>query len=212
MAKAQAVSIPSVFINCPFTSDYTRLFRAIIFTVLTCGLRPRSALEAGDAGDIRLDKIIRLIKESSYSIHDLSAVGLDSVNKLPRFNMPFELGLVLGCKKLGGAKYSRRPILILEKDAFTYQKCLSDIAGQDLRPHNGSTEKVITAVRNWLRQETGNKNTPGHRTIREAFQTFSTQFPDICLAAGLDSEDVSFPDYVSLAMDWQIEENALAAI
>jgi len=212
MAKSKSVEIPSVFINCPFTLDYKELFRAIIFTILTCGLRPRSALEAGDAGDIRLDKIIRLIKESSYSIHDLSAVELDDVNNLPRFNMPFELGIVLGCKKLGGAKYSRRPMLILEKEAFTYQKCLSDIAGQDLRPHDGSTDKVITAVRDWFRQETGKADTPGQRTITEAFQKFSNQLPDICLAAGLDYEDVSFADYVSLAMDWQIEENALVAI
>lgn len=212
MAKLKPAEIPSVFINCPFTQDYTNLFRAIIFTILTCGLRPRSALEAGDAGDIRLDKIVRLIRESSYSIHDLSAIELDPINNLPRFNMPFELGLVLGFKKLGGAKYSRRPILILEKDEFTYRKCLSDIAGQDLRPHNGSTEKVITAVRNWLRQETGEVRTPGPKTISSAFQKFSDQFPDICEAVGLDHEDVSFPDFVSLAMDWQIEENALAAI
>jgi hypothetical protein len=212
MAKQRSAVIPSIFINCPFTQDYTVLFRAIIFTVLTCGFRPRSALEAGDAGDIRLDKIVRLIRESSYSIHDLSAVELDPINNLPRFNMPFELGLVLGSKKLGGAKYSRRPILILEKNKYTYQKCLSDIAGQDLRSHNGSPEEVITAVRNWLRQEAQGKSIPGQKTISAAFHKFSLQFPDICRMAGLEHEDVSFIDYVSIAMDWQIEENAVAAI
>lgn len=56
----------SVFINCPFTADYKQLFHSIIFTVLSCGFRPRTAMEAGDAGDIRLDKIARLITESAY--------------------------------------------------------------------------------------------------------------------------------------------------
>ena len=100
MALTSSAQEDSVFINCSFTEDYKELFHCIIFCVLACGFRPRSALEAGDAGDIRLDKIVRLIKESHYSIHDLSAIELDGINSLPRFNMPFELGLVIGCKKV----------------------------------------------------------------------------------------------------------------
>ena len=45
---------------------------------------------------IRVDKIYDLISESNYGIHDISRVTLDHVHRLPRFNMPLELGLWLG--------------------------------------------------------------------------------------------------------------------
>lgn len=59
-------SLTSVFINCPFTEDYASLFEAMTFTVLACGYLPRSALEKGDSGEVRMDKITRLIKASLY--------------------------------------------------------------------------------------------------------------------------------------------------
>jgi len=53
MATRTRKSSTSIFINCPFTDDYTTLFHAMVFTVITCGFRPRSALEQGDGGEIR---------------------------------------------------------------------------------------------------------------------------------------------------------------
>jgi len=38
--------------------------------------RPESALDENDSGDIRLDKLVQLIKASPRSIHDLSRVEL----------------------------------------------------------------------------------------------------------------------------------------
>ena len=212
MALISSAQEDSVFINCPFTDDYKELFHCIIFCVLACGFRPRSALETGDAGDVRLDKIVRLIKESCYSIHDLSAIELDSVNDLPRFNMPFELGLVIGCKKLAGAKYASRPILVMEKSAYTSQKCLSDIAGQDLKAHQGSTTQVISIVRSWLSQQSKRKGIPGHVRIQNAFDQFSNELPDLCQVAGLEYDEISYPDFVYLAQQWLIEQNAASAV
>lgn len=202
----------AIFINCPFTDDYRKIFHSIIFCVLACGFRPRSALEAGDAGDIRLDKIVRLIKESPYSIHDLSAVQLDAINHLPRFNMPFELGLVIGCRKLAGPKYRDRPILVMERDAYTSQKCLSDIAGQDLKSHQGSEASVINIVRTWLLQESRRKNIPGYLLIKNTFDEFYGALPELCGDAGVDVGEISYPDFVSLAQQWLIEKNAASAI
>lgn len=212
MALTSSAQEDSVFINCPFTEDYKELFHCIIFCVLACGFLPRSALEAGDAGDIRLDKIVRLIKESHYSIHDLSAIELDGVNRLPRFNMPFELGLVIGCKKMAGKKYANRPILVMEKNAYTSQKCLSDIAGQDLRAHQGSATRVTNIVRTWLSQQSKRTGIPGHVRIQNAFQQFSNELPDLCQAAGLEYDEISYPDFVYLAQQWLIEQNAASAI
>jgi len=123
-----------VFINCPFTDDFRPLFQCAIFTVLLCGFLPRSALEAGDGSEVRMDKITRLIRESQYSIHDLSAVQLDAFNELPRFNMPFELGMVIGSKRFGGKRFAGRSALIMEHTRYASQKCLSDIAGRICRP------------------------------------------------------------------------------
>jgi hypothetical protein len=165
-------------------------------------------MEAGDAGDIRLDKIIRLIRESPYSIHDLSAVELDKKNKLPRFNMPFELGLVVGCKKVAGSQYAVRPILVMERAAYTAQKCLSDIAGQDLKAHGGSVARIINIVRAWLFQQSRRSNISGHVRIQNAFRDFYEILPALCDEAELDSADLGYPDFVSLAQQWLVERNA----
>lgn len=208
MARTSVAAKDSVFINCPFTEDYKQLFHSIVFSVLACGFRPRTALEAGDAGDIRLDKIVRLIRESHYSIHDLSAVELDTENNLPRFNMPFELGLVIGCKKVAGEKYAARPILVMERNAYTSQKCLSDIAGQDLKPHGGSTARIMNIVRAWLLQQSKRSNIPGHTRIQAAFNQFYGLLPDLCEAAGLEADELNYPDFVYLAQQWLVEKNA----
>ncbi|GAB2889579.1 hypothetical protein GCM10027046_17560 [Uliginosibacterium flavum] len=211
MARISSAQKDSVFINCPFSDDYKELFHCIIFCVLACGFRPRSALEAGDAGDIRLEKIVRLIKESHYSIHDLSAVELDKVNNLPRFNMPFELGLVIGCKKVAGDKYANRPILVMEHNAYTSQKCLSDIAGQDLQAHQGSAKRVTRIVRTWLLLQSNRTDIPGHVRVQRAFEQFYEVLPELCDAAGLDSDEVSYPDFVYLTQQWLVEQNAASA-
>ena len=47
---------------------------------------------------VRFDKLSRLIRESGKSIHDLSRTDLSAAG-MPRFNMPFELGLYLGATR-----------------------------------------------------------------------------------------------------------------
>lgn len=188
----------SVFINCPFTEDYASLFEAMTFTVLACGCLPRSALEKGDSGEVRMDKITRLIKASPYSIHDLSAVELDSTNHLPRFNMPFELGLTLGLRAAGG-DHASHMVLILERHKYTSQRCLSDISGQDLQAHGGEVDRMILQVRNWLRTETGH-DLPGPKQISAALRNFRAMLPLSCESAGISREDVPFPELVSMQM------------
>lgn len=203
MASAKVLVDPDfVFINCPFSDDFKQLFQCMVFVVTACGFRPRTALEAADGGDVRLDKIVRLIRESSYSIHDLSAVELDGVNNLPRFNMPFELGMVIGCKKLAGRAYASRSVLILEHTRYTIQKCLSDIAGQDPIAHNGNPRTLTRTVRNWLSQESKRQDIPGERTVFEAYTRFEAELPGICYEAGLDIETLNYPDLLGFIQEW----------
>jgi hypothetical protein len=152
-----------------------------------------------------MDKITRLIKASSYSIHDLSAVELDSVNRLPRFNMPFELGLTLGLRAAGG-EYARHTVLILERHKYTCQKCLSDIAGQDLQAHGGDVHRVILQVRNWLRTETGCE-LPGPKHICTALQNFRAALPRSCENVGVSADDVPFPERLAMQVQFLMKAN-----
>ena len=90
-----------VFINCPFDATYRPLLRGLVFAVHDCGFIARSALEVEDSGEVRVQKIIRIIGESPYAVHDISRVELDTRTNLPRFNMPLELGLFLGARAFG---------------------------------------------------------------------------------------------------------------
>jgi hypothetical protein len=141
----------NVFINCPFDSEYLPLARALAFTVLACGFRPRVATERSDSGEVRVEKIRELIQSSRLSIHDLSRMEPLRTDELPRFNMPFELGLDLGCRHWGGAHLKRKQCLILDRERYRFQRALSDISGSDIRAHSNDPEQLVQQVRSWLR-------------------------------------------------------------
>src|SRR5262245_15578624 len=104
----------NIFINCRLDAEYRRLFNAIVSTILDMHFRTRCALEACNADQIRLHKILDIIAECKYGIHDLSRTELDTASGLPRFNMPLELGLDLGCKHYGQLYQQDKSLLILD--------------------------------------------------------------------------------------------------
>ncbi len=65
-----------VFLNIPYDRKFERLFIAYVAGVSAFGLVPRAKLEIPHSSR-RLDKILRLIGDCEYSIHDLSRVELD---------------------------------------------------------------------------------------------------------------------------------------
>lgn len=137
----------SVFINCPFDDEYQPLFDAIVFAVSDLGFRPKSAKDESNAGDVRFRKILKLIGECKYSIHDLSRAGLDTATGFARFNMPLELGADLGCRRYGKRHNQEKVLLVLDVERFRYRDFISDIAGQDIEPHNNEPQVVINVVR-----------------------------------------------------------------
>jgi hypothetical protein len=189
-----------VFINVPFDQSYAKLFRALSFTVAACGLRPRCALEGDDGSTNRLDKIYRLIEESRFGIHDLSRTGLDAANRLPRFNMPLELGIFLGAKRFGDSKHGKKTCLILDRERYRFQKYCSDISGQDIRAHENNTETAIRAVRDWLRASLS--KLPGSRLITDSYVRFRRALPEMCSKEGLHAGDLTFLDYRNLIESW----------
>ena len=137
-----------VFVNCPFDDEYKPLFNLTVFIVEVCGFSVRSALEESNSGESRIEKITRIIRESRFGIHDISRTESNAAG-LPRFNMPFELGLFLGMRSLGGTQ-SQKVALILDRDRFRYQQFLSDLAGHDISHHDSRSDRLLGAVRDWL--------------------------------------------------------------
>lgn len=131
-----------VFINCPFDKEYRLLLNSLLFTILYLGAEP-SISETRSSSNIRINKIKELIAEAEYGIHDLSRCRLKKISELPRFNMPFELGLDIGSLEYGNRKQKQKKILILEREKYFYQKVLSDISGQDIRNHNDKPIELI---------------------------------------------------------------------
>lgn len=144
----------NVFINCPFDDEYAPTLRAILFCVVIMRLEPRIATERSDSGEARLDKIIGLIEQSRWSIHDLSRCEAREKGEMYRLNMPFELGIDWGCRQYFGSGREQKRFLILEERPHRFQAALSDISGCDIEVHAGNYQKALVKVRNWLRQQT----------------------------------------------------------
>lgn len=140
----------NVFVNCPFDGDYEPILQAVLFCLVRFGLTPRIATERNDAGETRIDKILELISASRYSIHDLSRCQARHEGEHYRLNMPFELGLDLGCRRYGGEPFPQKVILLLEEQPYRYQAAISDLAGVDVEAHGGEYAVAVRKVRNWL--------------------------------------------------------------
>lgn len=191
-----------VFINCPFDRTYRPLLRALLFAIYDCGFRARSALEVEDSGEVRIQKIVRIIGESPLGIHDISRV------EQPRFNMPLELGLFLGAKAYGGADQQGKRVLILDSEQYRYQKFCSDIAGQDIRAHDNKPHVAIEVVRNWLSTTSAAQGTvfPSGSVIAKRYRLFRASLPAWCGRLHLNPRRLTFSDDVSLVVGW-LDEN-----
>lgn len=201
----------NVFINCPFDKDYKQLQDVIVFTVYDCGFIARCALEEDDASQVRIDKIYSIITDCRYGIHDISRTELDETSALPRFNMPFELGVFLGAKKFGLEEQNRKKCLILDKELYRYQQFISDIAGQDIQAHNSTSEKAVRVVRNWLRTASNRKMIPDGGIIWRRYQDFMNDLTQMAQIRQLDANNLIFNDYTWMVVEWlRTKENRLS--
>jgi hypothetical protein len=198
----------NVFINCPFDKDYQVLFNAILFAVHKCGFILRCSKEYDDTSKIRIQNIVKLIRECKYSIHDLSRVSLDEHNKLPRFNMPLELGIVIGSMEFGSKTHKQKEYLIIESDQFRFKQFISDLSGQDIREHKNDPKKIIRVVRDWLSKRT-EETIPSGSIIFDEFQEFNSKLPELCQASNWLIDELTFLEYTSLVVSWLASDNSV---
>ena len=194
----------NVFVNCPFDDDYAPLFDAIIFAVHDCGFVARCALEVDNSAQVRIDKLFDIVSECRYGIHDISRTELDAINRLPRFNMPLELGMFLGARRFGRGRQLEKACLVLDKERFRYQKFCSDIAGQDIKSHDGDVKKAVRVIRDWLRSAPAAHEVrlPSGKKIFERYEAFLAELPKLCEELDLEPDELIYNDYTTLVVEW----------
>ena len=197
-----------VFINCPFDNDYLPLLRALVYTVYYCGFIPKTALDEDNAMDNRLTKIIGKIKDCCYGVHDLSRVELNHAG-LPRFNMPFELGIFFGAKYLGTGRQRAKNALIFERKKYSYQQYISDLNGIDTKAHRNNPAIAMQALRDWLRTASGRQGIAGYALIQEDYRVFLKELPGIAKLIGFTVDNLPFTDYCTIVEEYVARSQAL---
>lgn len=180
----------NIFINCPFDDQYLSLLRPLLFSVLYLGFNPRLALERTDSSETSISKIIELIQSSKYGIHDLSRCKASKKGEYFRLNMPFELGLDVGCKLFKNDQWATKKCLILETEKYRYQAAISDLSNSVILSHKDEPEEVVFNVRNWLVQEALEGEGPGPSQIWGKFIEFMARNYDQLKSKGFSDRDI----------------------
>ncbi|HLG19789.1 MAG TPA: hypothetical protein VI895_08245 [Bdellovibrionota bacterium] len=107
-----------------------------------------------------------------------------------RLNMPFELGLDVGCRLFGKGTWPNKRCLILETEKYRYQAAISDLSNSDIAVHDDDPQEVVTIVRNWLAANAASKASPGPSAVWGAFLDFMSDNYDILKARGFSDRDI----------------------
>lgn len=195
----------NVFVNCPFDEAYYPLLRPLLFTVVSLGFDPRIASERSDSAENRIDKICSLIRDSKYSIHDLSRLKARRAKEFARMNMPFELGVDYGARLFGTDSLNSKRFLILATERNDLIKALSDLSGVDVKNHKDMPELVVLAVRNWFVETVRLRGSQSPSAIWLRFADFTSYFYDSRKAEGFSDDDLDMmpvPEYIDFIRDW----------
>lgn len=194
----------NVFVNCPFDREYLPLLQPILFTLVYLKFNPRIASERFDSGETRFSKICEIIQQSKYGIHDLSRIKAKKKGEYFRLNMPFELGLDIGCRIFNSKKFQTKRLLVLEEEKYRFQAALSDLSNSDIKSHENEATKVVQHVRNWF-VENGIKSLPSPTTIWYSFTDFMKDLDDKRINDGFHGSDIyemPIPEYIDYVKSW----------
>jgi hypothetical protein len=188
---ARQERIQSVFLNIPYDSQFENLYLAYIVGLTQLGFKIKATLAVPNQG--RLGRIIGLIEESDFSIHDLSRI--ETTLGIPRFNMPLELGLALYHSH---ATKGRHRVFVFEKTRYRMQRSTSDINGIDPLIHNGSPKGVMVGLRNIFHQPNKTTTVP---EMLSSYRAVKRRLPELRRIAGSRSlfEAAVFSDLTVVA-------------
>ena len=184
----------SVFLNCPFDAQYEPIFNALLFAVHACGFKLRCAKESSGTESVRIEKIIDMIRECEFGIHDLSRV--DTLGTLPRFNMALELGIFIGARSFGSKPQKGKKFYVFVGEFKQYNRIISDISGQDPGCHNNTPEDAVKLVRQWLSDQVSTKpGVPGKERIMLLYDQFRTVLPASLQISGQDEGSMTLGSF-----------------
>lgn len=156
-------------------------------------------------GETRFEKILSLVQQSKYGIHDLSRIKSSRAGEFYRMNMPFELGLDIGCQRFKGSVWADKRCLILEAERYRYQAALSDLSNSDIMVHGNEPSLLIGEVRNWLCMQV-DLDAPGPTFFRGRFFIgFMTDHYSRLISSGYSDKDIEncpIPDLVRDMKGW----------
>lgn len=194
----------NIFINCPIDQDFIdNLLKPTLFIIIKNGFNPRLSLEIFDSGQSRIFKIIEIIKQCKYSIHDISKVKSKQINEFARMNMPFELGIDYGLRYAGISKYESKHFLILEAEKYEYMYAISDLSGFDTKAHKNETKELFKCLYSWFSETLKINMQDPPRKIFDDFMKFNTKLLDEKLnqfhheMIAMDYiEQITIPEYI----------------
>ena len=195
----------NIFINCPFDNEFKPILKTIIFGAVYLGYKPLLS-ETINSAESRIVGIQNLISKAKYSIHDLSRMKSSEKNELARFNMPFELGIDIGCKRFGDGNMKQKCLLIFDKERFRYQKAISDLSGNDIEIHNNNPEDALRKFRNWIRK-IKNTQIDSANKIWRLYNEFNGDFYQLAQEDELskkDIEEMPLDEFCYYINEWKI--------
>jgi len=191
-----------VFLNVPYDSQFENLFLAYIAAISAFGFIPRATLEIPFSRR-RLDRILDLIGDCRFSVHDLSRVQLDRTPpSTPRFNMPFELGLAVGLER---RDHRGKAWVVCESQAHRIEKSLNDLNGTDVYVHDATVRGVFREFGNVFvrahRQPTVQQMMAIYRILRASLNHIQVRagqaspfnarvFRDLCVLASAAADEL----------------------
>lgn len=201
----------SVFINCPFDSEYKGLLRPLVFTVVFARFEPLLSSLTSDSGENRLDKICSLILAAKYSVHDLSRLKSEHEGEFQRMNMPFELGVDYGTRQHGALHHRDKRFLILEQEEHRYKIALSDMSGVDIKVHENDPIEIIRCIRDWFYETLGLTHLISPAELWNLFnEEFNTWLYEEKSKLGIserqvgkDLKKMSISEYVDKCREWR---------
>jgi hypothetical protein len=173
------MSTRAVFLNAPYDKSFEPLFLAYLVGITGFGLVPRATIQIQGSGH-RITCILELIHSCEYSIHDLSRVELSPPpDSVPKFNMPFELGLAYHHSLSGN-----HTCFIFESEYKRFERSLGDLKGVDIYQHKSNVEKLFSELTGALVKE---NLMPSVRDMLAVYILTTETFPSFCSDAGTET-------------------------
>jgi hypothetical protein len=161
-----------VYLNLPCEPDFSELLLAYIAGLAVRGLRPRTALEI-TGGERRLDRIVDLVRQCNYSVHDLTPPFGG-----PRLNMAFELALAVGYQRTHPDSHTW---FVFETRRGRIERTLSDLNGSDIFIHQGKPARLFSELNNAFVRS---KRQPSMSEMRRMLADMKDALPAILQRSG----------------------------